>query len=125
MFKDADWCLMIGAKPRGPGMERADLLQQNGEIFQIQGQALNESADKNCKVLVVGNPCNTNAMIAMENAPSIPRRNFHAVRWLARVEGCAYCVQFGIVIVYYVIYEGHYPETKPLSNHHHLVPTRS
>jgi len=79
MFKDADWCLMIGAKPRGPGMERADLIQQNGQIFKVQGQALNQSADKNCKVLVVGNPCNTNALIAMENAPNIPRRNFHAL----------------------------------------------
>jgi malate dehydrogenase (NADP+) len=79
MFKDADWCLMIGAKPRGPGMERADLIQQNGEIFQIQGKALNDHADKNCKVLVVGNPCNTNALIAMKNAPRLDRRNFHAV----------------------------------------------
>mmetsp|Transcript_30914 Transcript_30914/g.68461 ORF Transcript_30914/g.68461 Transcript_30914/m.68461 type:complete len:421 (+) Transcript_30914:80-1342(+) len=78
-FRDADWCLMIGAKPRGPGMERADLLQQNGEIFMNQGRALNEAASRNCKVLVVGNPCNTNALIAMENAPNIPRRNFHAL----------------------------------------------
>ncbi|KXZ49560.1 hypothetical protein GPECTOR_20g415 [Gonium pectorale] len=79
IFGDADWALMIGAKPRGPGMERADLLQQNGEIFQVQGRALNESASRNCKVLVVGNPCNTNALIAMENAPNIPRKNFHAL----------------------------------------------
>jgi malate dehydrogenase (NADP+) len=128
-FAAADWCLMIGAKPRGPGMERADLLQQNGEIFQVQvgsekkdmpcicvcvfacvrvlrresqalrvcgrvteaepsthhllvrtqGRALQESADANCKVLVVGNPCNTNALIAMENAPRLNRRNFHAL----------------------------------------------
>ncbi|GLI65378.1 hypothetical protein VaNZ11_008933 [Volvox africanus] len=79
VFGDADWALMIGAKPRGPGMERADLLQQNGEIFQVQGRALNESASRNCKVIVVGNPCNTNALIAMENAPNIPRKNFHAL----------------------------------------------
>ncbi|GLC36092.1 hypothetical protein PLESTB_001381500 [Pleodorina starrii] len=79
VFGDADWALMIGAKPRGPGMERADLLQQNGEIFQVQGRALNESASRNCKVVVVGNPCNTNALIAMENAPNIPRKNFHAL----------------------------------------------
>lgn len=78
-FKDADWALMIGAKPRGPGMERADLLNQNGEIFLQQGRALNESADKNCKVMVVGNPCNTNALIAMENAPNLKRKNFHAL----------------------------------------------
>lgn len=78
-FENADWALMIGAKPRGPGMERADLLTQNGEIFLDQGRALNESADKNCKVLVVGNPCNTNALIAMENAPRLKRKNFHAL----------------------------------------------
>ncbi|PNH00762.1 Malate dehydrogenase [NADP], chloroplastic, partial [Tetrabaena socialis] len=79
VFGDADWALMIGAKPRGPGMERADLLQQNGEIFQVQGRALNESASRDCKVLVVGNPCNTNALIAMENAPNLKRKNFHAL----------------------------------------------
>lgn len=78
-FRDADWALMVGAKPRGPGMERADLLNQNGEIFQLQGRALNEAASRNCKALVVGNPCNTNALIAMENAPNIPRKNFHAL----------------------------------------------
>jgi len=79
IFKDADWALMIGAKPRGPGQERADLLDQNGRIFVDQGKALNDVASKDCKVMVVGNPCNTNALIAMENAPSIPRKNFHAL----------------------------------------------
>jgi len=79
VFKDADWALMIGAKPRGPGQERADLLDQNGRIFVDQGKALNEVASPDCKVMVVGNPCNTNALIAMENAPRIPRRNFHAL----------------------------------------------
>ncbi len=79
VFKDADWCLMIGAKPRGPGMERADLLDLNGQIFQEQGRALNEVASPDCKVLVVGNPCNTNALIAMENAPKLKRKNFHAL----------------------------------------------
>lgn len=79
LFENADWALLIGAKPRGPGMERRDLLDLNGQIFQTQGRALNESASRNCKVMVVGNPCNTNALIAMENAPDIPRRNFHAL----------------------------------------------
>eukprot|EP00873_Tetraselmis_striata_P002873 jgi/Tetstr1/423137/TSEL_013906.t1 len=79
VFADADWALLIGAKPRGPGMERADLLDMNGQIFVGQGQALDKVAKKTCKVLVVGNPCNTNALIAMENAPSIPRKNFHAL----------------------------------------------
>jgi malate dehydrogenase (NADP+) len=79
VFADADWALLIGAKPRGPGMERADLLDMNGQIFVEQGKALDKVASKDCKVLVVGNPCNTNALIAMENAPSIPRKNFHAL----------------------------------------------
>ncbi|WIA28674.1 hypothetical protein OEZ86_011210 [Tetradesmus obliquus] len=79
VMSDADWALMIGAKPRGPGQERADLLDQNGRIFVDQGRALNEAAGRNCKVMVVGNPCNTNALIAMENAPNIPRKNFHAL----------------------------------------------
>lgn len=79
VFKDADWALLIGAKPRGPGMERADLLDINGQIFVGQGKALDQVASKNVKVCVVGNPCNTNALIAMENAPSIPRKNFHAL----------------------------------------------
>jgi hypothetical protein len=79
VFKDADWCLMIGAKPRGPGMERADLLDLNGQIFQEQGRALNAVANPDCKVLVVGNPCNTNALIAMANAPNLKRKNFHAL----------------------------------------------
>lgn len=79
VFEEADWALLIGAKPRGPGMERADLLDINGRIFVEQGKALEKVAKKTCKVMVVGNPCNTNALIAMENAPSIPRKNFHAL----------------------------------------------
>jgi len=79
VFKDAEWALMIGAKPRGPGMERGDLLDQNGRIFVDQGRALNEAASRNCKVMVVGNPCNTNALIAARYAPNIPARNFHAL----------------------------------------------
>eukprot|EP00200_Dunaliella_tertiolecta_P000442 CAMPEP_0202362368 /NCGR_PEP_ID=MMETSP1126-20121109/14569_1 /ASSEMBLY_ACC=CAM_ASM_000457 /TAXON_ID=3047 /ORGANISM="Dunaliella tertiolecta, Strain CCMP1320" /LENGTH=429 /DNA_ID=CAMNT_0048956527 /DNA_START=39 /DNA_END=1328 /DNA_ORIENTATION=+ len=79
IFAGADWALMVGAQPRGPGMERSDLIQKNGQIFQTQGRALNEVADRNCKVVVVGNPCCTNAFIAMENAPNLPRKNFHAL----------------------------------------------
>jgi len=78
-FLDADWALLIGAKPRGPGMERADLLDMNGQIFERQGKALEKVASRDCKVCVVGNPCNTNALIAMKNAPSIPKKNFHAL----------------------------------------------
>ncbi|MCH9628226.1 MAG: malate dehydrogenase [Chlamydiales bacterium] len=78
-FENVDLALLVGAKPRGPGMERADLLRENGKIFVAQGRALNDSANKNVKVVVVGNPCNTNCLIAMRCAPSIPRKNFHAM----------------------------------------------
>mmetsp|Transcript_69826 Transcript_69826/g.221208 ORF Transcript_69826/g.221208 Transcript_69826/m.221208 type:complete len:295 (-) Transcript_69826:113-997(-) len=89
IFADADWALLIGAKPRGPGMERSDLLEMNGQIFVAQGQALDKVASKDVKVLVVGNPCNTNALICMENAPSIPRKNFHALTRLDENRGKA------------------------------------
>ncbi|KAK3023316.1 hypothetical protein RJ639_044538 [Escallonia herrerae] len=79
VFQDAEWALLIGAKPRGPGMERADLLDINGQIFAAQGKALNAVASHNVKVMVVGNPCNTNALICMKNAPNIPAKNFHAL----------------------------------------------
>ncbi|KAG0588475.1 hypothetical protein KC19_2G245900 [Ceratodon purpureus] len=79
VFQDADWALLIGAKPRGPGMERADLLDINGQIFAQQGKALDKAASKDVKVLVVGNPCNTNALIALKNAPSLNPLNFHAL----------------------------------------------
>ncbi|EEF29757.1 malate dehydrogenase, putative [Ricinus communis] len=79
VFQDAEWALLIGAKPRGPGMERADLLDINGQIFAEQGKALNAVASRNVKVIVVGNPCNTNALICLKNAPNIPAKNFHAL----------------------------------------------
>ncbi|KAI3974810.1 hypothetical protein MKX01_028070 [Papaver californicum] len=79
VFKGVEWALLIGAKPRGPGMERAALLDVNGQIFAEQGKALNAVAFRNVKVLVVGNPCNTNALICMKNAPNIPPKNFHAL----------------------------------------------
>ncbi|KAJ6349962.1 hypothetical protein OIU78_006204 [Salix suchowensis] len=79
VFEDAEWALLIGAKPRGPGMERAGLLDINGQIFAEQGKALNAVASRNVKVIVVGNPCNTNALICLKNAPDIPAKNFHAL----------------------------------------------
>ncbi|CAL9112437.1 unnamed protein product [Musa textilis] len=79
VFQDAEWALLIGAKPRGPGMERAGLLDINGQIFAEQGKALNDVASRNVKVIVVGNPCNTNALICLKNAPNIPAKNFHAL----------------------------------------------
>ena len=78
-FKDADYALLIGSRPRGPGMERAELLAVNAEIFTAQGKALDQVASRNVKVLVVGNPANTNAYIAMKSAPSLPRENFTAM----------------------------------------------
>ena len=78
-FKDADYVLLVGAKPRGPGMERKDLLMENAKIFIEQGKALNKVASRNVKVLVVGNPANTNAYIAMKSAPDLPAGNFTAM----------------------------------------------
>jgi malate dehydrogenase len=78
-FKGADYALLIGAKPRGPGMERKDLLMDNAKIFIEQGKALNDAASRNVKVLVVGNPANTNAYIAMKSAASLPAKNFTAM----------------------------------------------
>ena len=78
-FKDADFALLVGAKPRGPGMERADLLRENAKIFIEQGKALNEVASRNVHVLVVGNPANSNAFITMNTAKDIPRENFCAM----------------------------------------------
>ena len=78
-FKDTDYALLVGARPRGPGMERADLLAANAQIFTAQGRALNASASRDVKVLVVGNPANTNAYIAMKSAPDLKRSNFTAM----------------------------------------------
>ncbi|MDA9279866.1 malate dehydrogenase, partial [bacterium] len=70
-FDDAHYCLLVGARPRGPGMERKDLLEANANIFTAQGKAINDNANRNVKVLVVGNPANTNAYIAMKSAPDL------------------------------------------------------
>ncbi len=78
-FKDADYALLVGARPRGPGMERKDLLEANAAIFSVQGKALNDHASRDVKVLVVGNPANTNALIARENAPDLNPRQFTAM----------------------------------------------
>jgi len=78
-FGDSNFAFLVGAKPRGPGMERSDLLIENAEIFSAQGKAINENANKNIKVLVVGNPANTNALIASTNAPDINPGSFNAM----------------------------------------------
>lgn len=78
-FKDADYALLVGSRPRGPGMERKDLLEANGAIFTRQGRAINDQASRKVKVLVVGNPANTNALIAMSNAPDLKPTQFSAM----------------------------------------------
>ncbi|MGK5594016.1 MAG: malate dehydrogenase [Parachlamydiaceae bacterium] len=79
VFKDTHWALLIGAKPRGPGMERKDLLHENMKIFVEQGKALNAVADRQAKVMVVGNPCNTNCWVTLKNAPDLSPKNFFAM----------------------------------------------
>src|SRR6187551_803241 len=78
-FRDVDWALLVGSVPRKAGMERKDLLGINGKIFIGQGQAIQKNAASDVRVLVVGNPCNTNCLIAMNNAPNIPRDRFYAM----------------------------------------------
>ncbi|MBI1197888.1 MAG: malate dehydrogenase [Phenylobacterium sp.] len=78
-FKDANWCLLVGSKPRGPGMERADLLKDNGKIFIAQGQSIDKVAADDARVAVVGNPCNTNVMIAASQAKRLPVDRFTAM----------------------------------------------
>ena len=78
-FKDADYCLLVGSRPRGPGMERAVLLQENAKIFTVQGKSINDHASRDVKVLVVGNPANTNAYIAMKSAPDLNPGQFTAM----------------------------------------------
>jgi malate dehydrogenase len=78
-FRDADYALLVGARPRTKGMERKDLLEANGAIFTVQGRALDEVASRDCRILVVGNPANTNAYIAMKSAPNLPKKNFSAM----------------------------------------------
>ncbi|MCM8540792.1 MAG: malate dehydrogenase [Lentisphaeraceae bacterium] len=78
-FKDVNWVLCVGSKPRGPGMERGDLIRENGPIFTTTGKAINDNAADDVRVVVVGNPCNTNCLIAMNNAPDIPNDRFSAM----------------------------------------------
>jgi len=78
-FKDVNWALLVGSKPRGPGMERADLLKDNGKIFISQGKAIDEVAADDCRIAVVGNPCNTNTMIAAAQAKRLPKERFTAM----------------------------------------------
>jgi len=92
-FKDADWALLIGSVPRKEGMERSDLLKINGNIFTVQGKAISNNAKKTCKVLVIGNPCNTNAYIAKTSAVNIPSENFFAMTMLDQNRATAQLAQ--------------------------------
>ena len=78
-MKDINWALLVGSKPRGPGMERADLIRENGPIFTSTGKAIADHAASDVRVLTVGNPCNTNSLICMANAKGVPRDRFHAM----------------------------------------------
>ena len=78
-FKDVNWALLVGSKPRGPGMERGDLIKENGPIFTGQGRAINDHGASDVRTVVVGNPCNTNALIAMHSAPDVPNDRFSAM----------------------------------------------
>ena len=88
-FRDCDYAVLVGARPRGPGMERKDLLLENAKIFSAQGKALNEAASRDVRVLVVGNPANTNSLIAQRNAPALNPRNFTAMTRLDHNRGRA------------------------------------
>lgn len=115
VFKDIHYALLIGAKPRGPGMERKDLLQDNGKIFIEQGRALNEQAHPDVKVFVVGNPCNTNCLIAMSHAPRIPKQNFYAMTRLDQNRATfqlAHKAQVDIEAVSHVIIWGNHSTTQ-------------
>jgi malate dehydrogenase len=81
-MKDVNWAVLVGSMPRKEGMERADLLKMNGKIFTTQGRAINDNAASDVRVFVVGNPCNTNCLIAMHNAPDVPRDRFYAMTML-------------------------------------------
>jgi malate dehydrogenase len=81
-MKDVNWAILVGSVPRKDGMERSDLLKINGKIFTTQGRAINDNAAKDVRVFVVGNPCNTNCLIAMHNAPDVPRDRFYAMTML-------------------------------------------
>ena len=88
-MKDVNWAVLVGAMPRKDGMERSDLLKINGQIFTGQGKAINDHAARDVKVIVVGNPCNTNCLIAMNHAPDIPREQFFAMTMLDQNRACA------------------------------------
>lgn len=123
-FRDADFAFLVGARPRGPGMERADLLLSNAEIFSVQGKALNRHAKRDVKVLVVGNPANTNALIAMKNAPGLDPRRFMAMMRLDHNRALAMLaarVQCPVDVIRKLTVWGNHSTTQYPDLHHALV----
>ncbi len=123
-FRDIDVALLVGARPRGPGMERKDLLESNGAIFTTQGRALNDVASRDVKVLVVGNPANTNALIAMNHAPDLPRQNFTAMMRLDHNRARTQLAKQAKVVttdVTQVIVWGNHSATQYPDYHHALI----
>ena len=116
-FRDANWCLLVGSKPRGPGMERADLLKDNGKIFVGQGRTIDEVAADDCRVAVVGNPCNTNCMIAAANAKRLKPERFTAMTRLDQNRAASQLANKAGVLVSDVsdilIYGNHSPTMYP------------
>jgi malate dehydrogenase len=123
-FKDCNFALLVGARPRGPGMERKDLLLENAKIFSAQGKALDSVASRDVRVLVVGNPANTNALIAQRNAPSLPPRNFTAMTRLDHNRGLAQLTEKSgakLADVKKVIIWGNHSATQYPDLHHAVV----
>ena len=116
-FKGANWCLLIGAKPRGPGMERADLIKDNARIFVAHGRAIDDSAAEDCRVVVVGNPCNTNCMIAAAQARRLPKKRFTSMMRLDQNRATALLAQKAKVPVAMVermaVFGNHSPASFP------------
>jgi len=127
-FTDIDVALLVGARPRGPGMQRKDLLAANAKIFSGQGKALDQYANKDVKVLVVGNPANTNALIALKNAPSIPKQNFTCLTFLDQNRARSLISQKAKVPVYQVhnviIWGNHSKTQYPDVNHGYIVGSK-
>jgi malate dehydrogenase len=123
-FKDCDFAMLVGARPRGPGMERKDLLLENAKIFSAQGKALNAVASRDVRVLVVGNPANTNSLIALKNAPSLSPRHFTAMTRLDHNRGRAQLAEktgAAVTEVRRVIIWGNHSATQYPDLHHATV----
>src|SRR5690625_3177689 len=127
-FKDADYALLVGARPRGPGMERKDLLEANAKIFSVQGKAINDHASRDIKVLVVGNPANTNALITQRNAPDIHPSQITAMMRLDHNQALTQLARktnSSVNDITQVVVWGHHSSTQYPGLHHTLVKTES